>query len=123
MAIVAFVLSLIVGVLGAVGILWPRRLLSLAGQFQRPGGLYAAAILRIVFGVVLLLTAPASRSSEVVRIVGVIIFVSGLITPLLGLDRFRRILNWWSSRPPLFQRAWAGFALVFGLLLAYAVAP
>jgi len=123
MAIVALVLSLFVAALGALGIVSPMRLLSIVRQFQRPAGLYAAAILRIVLGVALILTAPTSRSPEVVRILGIIILVSGLMTPLLGLERFRRLLNWWSARGSVFMRIWAGFALAFGLLLAYAVVP
>jgi hypothetical protein len=123
MAIVALVLSLFVAALGALGMVSPMRLLSIVRQFQRPAGLYAAAALRVVLGVVLFLAAPTSRSPEVVRILGIIILISGLITPLFGLERFRRLLNWWSARGPTFMRIWAGFALAFGLLLAYAVVP
>jgi len=123
MAIAALVLSLFVAALGALGIVSPMGLLSIVRQFQRPAGLYAAAILRIVLGVALFLAAPTSRLPEVVRILGLIIFVSGLITPLFGLERFHRLLNWWSARGPTFMRVWAGFALAFGLLLAYAVVP
>jgi hypothetical protein len=123
MTILAFILSLFVAALGALGMLSPERLLSLARQFQRPGGLYAAAILRVVLGVALLFTASTARFPAIVRILGIFIVVSGLITPLLGLERFRRILNWWSARGPIFMRVWAGFALAFGLFLAYAVAP
>jgi hypothetical protein len=123
MAIVPLVLSLFVAALGALGIVLPMRLLSIIRQFQRPAGLYAVAILRVVLGVALLLAAPSSRLPQVVRILGIIIFVSGLITPLFGLERFRRLLNWWSARGPAFMRVWAGFALAFGLLLAYAVDP
>jgi hypothetical protein len=123
MAYVALILSLFVAALGGIGIVSPKRLLNIARQFQSQAGLYAAAILRIVLGVALFFAAPASRSPEVVRIVGIISFVSGFFTPLFGLERFRRILNWWSARPPAFQRVWAAFALAFGLFLAYAVAP
>jgi hypothetical protein len=49
--------------------------------------------------------------------------VAGLLTPVVGLERARRIIRWWSQRGPAFMRAWAGAALVFGLLTAYAVAP
>jgi len=123
MALVAFSLSLFVATLGALGIVSPMRLLGFVRQFQHPAGLWIAAILRVVFGVALFLAAPTSRSREVVRILGILILVSGLITPLFGVERFRRILNWWSARGSAFKRVWAGFALAFGLLLAYAVIP
>jgi hypothetical protein len=123
MAYVALILSLFVAALGAIGIVSPERLLGIVREFQSHAGLYAAAILRVVLGVALFVAAPTSRSPEVVRIVGIISFISGFFTPLFGLGRFRRILHWWSTRPPTFQRAWAAFALALGLFLAYAVAP
>jgi hypothetical protein len=123
MAYIALILSLFVAALGAIGIVSPERLLRIVRRFQTQAGLYAAAILRIVLGVALFVAAPASRSPEVVSIVGILSFVSGFFTPLFGLERFRRILNWWSTRPPVFQRVWAALALALGLFLAYAVAP
>jgi len=123
MAFVALVLSLFVAALGALGMFSPMRLLDIVRHFQSPAGVYAAAALRIILGVALFLAAPTSRAPEVVRILGIIILVAGLITPLFGLERFRRLLDWWSARGPAFMRVWAGFALAFGLLLAYTVVP
>jgi len=123
MALVALILSLWVAALGALGVASPVRLLGIVRQFQRPAGLCAAAALRVILGVALFLAAPTSRAPEAVRILGIVILVAGLITPLFGLERFGRILNWWSARGPVFMRVWAGFALVMGLLLAYALVP
>ena len=123
MLILAFVLSLSVVVLGALGIVSPMMLLGVVRKFESPAGIYAAAALRIMLGVALFLSAPTSRVQEVVRILGIIIFVIGIITPLIGIERFRRLFNWWSERGPHFMRVWAGFALGFGLFLAYAVMP
>jgi hypothetical protein len=123
MLTLAFVLSLSVVVLGALGIVSPMMLLGVVRKFESPAGIYAAAALRIMLGVALFLSAPTSRVQEVVRILGITIFVMGIITPLFGIERFRRLLNWWSERRPLFMRVWAGFALGFGLFLAYAVMP
>jgi hypothetical protein len=123
MLILAFVLSLSVVVLGALGIVSPMMLLGVVRKFESPAGIYAAAALRIMLGVALFLSAPTSRVQEIVRILGIIIFVMGIITPLFGTERFRRLLNWWSERGPVFMRVWAGFALGFDLFLAYAVMP
>jgi hypothetical protein len=123
MNVIALILSLFIAALGGLGMVSPIKLLNIVRHFQSPAGIYAAAALRIILGVALFLAAPTSRAPGVVRILGIIIFVAGLITPLFGLERFRKILDWWSARETIFMRIWAGFALAFGLLLAYAVAP
>ena len=123
MTLVALVLSLFVAALGALGVVSPTRLVSLLRYFQTPAGLYLAAALRVVLGVALFFSAPTSRAPELMRILGVVIIVVGLITPLFGLARFRRLIDWWLARGPAFLRVWAAFALGFGLLLAYALVP
>ena len=123
MLLLALLFSILIASIGAIGFVSPAKLFHIVRRFQSSAGLYAAAGFRVVFGLSLLFTADRSRAPEVTRIVGILVLVSGLITPLFGVDRFRRILDWWSTRPPSFQRAWAGFALAFGLLCAYTVTP
>ena len=123
MTIVVLVLSFLVAALGALGLISPMRLLEIVRQFQSPIGLYAAAALRVVLGGALFFAAPSSRAPKVLRILGIIIVVAGLFTPLFGVERFHRLLSWWSGQGAMFLRVWAVLALAFGLLLAYAVAP
>ena len=123
MVLMALLFSIFITVIGAIGFVSPAKLIRFVRKFQSSAGLYLAAGFRVVFGLALFFAADSSRAPEVIRVVGIIVLVSGLITPIFGLDRFRRILNWWSTRPAAFQRVWAGFALAFGLLCAYAVAP
>lgn len=123
MAWLALTLSLVFAALGALGVASPPRLLDLVRRFQSPAGLYVAAVIRLIFGAALFLAAPGSRAPATVQVLGVLVFLAGLVTPFFGVERFRRILAWWSARGAAFVRAWAVFALAFGLLLAYAVAP
>ena len=123
MQLVALALSVLIAILGAVSFVAPIRALNIARAFDSPGGLYALAAIRLVLGVVLFLAGPSSRQPEVLRILGILIGVVGIITPFVGLDRQRRLLNWWSARGLGFQRAWAAVGFAFGLFVAYAVAP
>ena len=122
MQLVALALSVSLVVLGVLSVIAPARALDIARVFDSPGGLYALATIRLVLGVVILLAGPASREPEVLRIIGIVIGVAGVITPLVGLDRQRRLLNWWAGRGLGFQRAWAAVGVAFGLFLVYAVA-
>ncbi len=119
----ALVLSLFIAALGALGVVSPSRLVGVVRYFQTPAGLYFAAALRVVLGVALFFAAPTSRAPELIRILGIVIIVAGVITPFFGLERFRKLLDWWFARGSIFLRAWAAIALALGLLLAYAVVP
>lgn len=123
MAYIAFTLGLLVTALGALGIFSPLQLVDVVRHFQTLAGLYVAAALRLVLGAALFFAAPTSRAPKVVRIVGGIVFVAGLITPLFGLERFQRLLDWWVAQGPAVIRLWGGFASAFGLLLVYAIMP
>jgi len=123
MSVLVAFFGLFMGTLGLLGMALPERLTSFARPWQTPTGLYVAAALRLVMGLALFLAAPDSRVPATLRVLGIVILVAGLATPFFGLERSRRVLEWWAARSPAFKRAWAGCALAFGLLLLYAVAP
>lgn len=120
---IAFLISLFITALGAQGVISPSQLLSIARRFESRNGLYAAAVLRLIMGSSLFYSAITSRIPKVLRALGITTFISGLVTPFLGVERFGRILIWWSARGSAFMRAWAILALGVGLLLAWAVIP
>ena len=123
MALVALTFSILVAVVGAVGIVVPALLLAIAGLFVTPVGLYAAAAFRLVLGTAVVVAAPTSRTPTTLRVLGVVIIVGGLVTPLIGVERARAFVAWWATQGSALLRVWAGVALVFGLFLAYAMAP
>jgi hypothetical protein len=122
MTYLAFGLSLFIAAMGGLGMVSPARLLSLMRRLQKtPGGLYVAAVVRLVLGVALLLVAPTSRAPDLVRVIGVLAVVAALMTPVVGLARWGRLVDWWSGQASLVIRAWAAIPLGFGLYLAWAV--
>lgn len=121
MAFVALAICLLIAGLGACGVFSPDALVRTVRRFQTPTGLYVAAALRLVLGAALFVSAPDSRAPGALSVLGVLIIVAGLITPFFGVERFRRMLDWWASLGAGFLRAWGFSALVLGLGLAYAV--
>jgi uncharacterized membrane protein len=116
-------LGLVIGVLVILGsaIIFaaPDALLSLGRSVITPGGLYVIAGLRIVFGLVFVLAAPASRAPRTLRVLGVIVIIAGLATPWFGVARARAVLDWWASAGPSFIRLAACAAMAIGGLLVY----
>jgi len=123
LGIVLFVDFICLGIVavGVLGIVSPDRLIALVRRIQTPAGIYLAAGLRIALGLALFFAAPASRAPEFVGPLGLFVVVIGLITPLFGLERFRRFLDAWERMGSVVLRIWAALALAFGLFLAYLV--
>jgi hypothetical protein len=117
----AVTLSSFIVVLGAIGVVWPAALLGIARSFGTPSGLYVAAALRIVFGVALFVSAPASRAPGAIRTIGIVVFVAGLMTPLIGPEAIRGVVDWWSTRSSFFLHAVPAFPVALGGFLAWAL--
>ncbi len=121
MKLAATALGMLIGVVGLVGIASPSTLLEFGRSLQTPAALYAVAVVRLVFGAVLVWVAPVSRTPKTLRVLGTLIILAALVTPYVGIERMQAMLDWWSSQGSSFQRAWAGVAVLFGLFVVYTV--
>jgi len=120
---IAVACGVLMTAIGIVGIADPSLLLDATRFTLTSIGLYIAAAFRVVFGLVLIRVAFTSRMPRTLRTLGAIIFVAGIITPFVGVERARRIVAWWVSQGIAFMRIWASVALIFGLFIIYAVIP
>ena len=120
--VAAFAIGVLVAAQGVLGLLLPDVFFGLIREIQRPPVIYLAAVVRVMFGVVLVLAAARSRAPMLLRALGILIVIGGLLTPIIGVQFAQVILGWWSESPTVI-RAWAGFALVLGTLIVYAAAP
>jgi hypothetical protein len=122
-ALLALLIGLLLIVQGILGIVAPDVFVSTIRFFQTPPVMYVAAVLRVVFGVVLVCAASGSRAPRFLRIFGFVIVIGGLLTPFVGVWASQHILDWWSASGPALVRVFAGVSLTLGLLIVYAVAP
>lgn len=123
MTALAASLGLLIIALGALGLGSPPRLIDFVSRWQSRRGLYVVSGIRIIFGVVLLLAASDSRAPNLLRVLGVVSLVSGVVTPFFGVDRFGALLGWWSRRPQVFVRLWCVVVVLIGAGVVWAVLP
>ncbi|MDJ0788050.1 MAG: hypothetical protein QNK05_14670 [Myxococcota bacterium] len=123
MSLPIFLVGGIVCMLGMSGIVSPDGLLWLAGRVRTRLGLWVIAGIRLAIGGVLLLSAEASRAPVFVTVVGAISIVSGVVTPVIGVRRAGRMVDWWQDLGPLAIRAWCVVVIAFGLSLVWASFP
>jgi hypothetical protein len=90
MKTLAFVMSLVIIAVGAVGILAPRALVWIAQHSLAPAELYSVAAVRVAFGLLLVSVASGSRAPKTLRVVAFIPLVASLRTPAYRLDALLR---------------------------------
>ena len=122
MALMALVIGLLLVVQGIVGLVAPDLFVSTLQFIQRPPAIYLTAVIRVLFGVVLIRAAPGSRAPNFLRVLGFIILIGGLLTPFVGIPFAHIIFDWWSAGGPGLVRGCAGFSLALGVGIVYAVA-
>ena len=108
--------------LGLLGLVAPESFVALVGFMQDPPWAYLAAVNRFVVGAFLFHVAPTSRSPLAVRLLGAVIAVGGLLTPLFGIWGGHAILSWWSSGGPALVRACAAVSVAFGAFILHSIA-
>ena len=119
LAMVIGVALVLLGVLVAVS---PERLLTLT-DWESRRGLYIAAAMRVVTGLVLILAAPASRFPTGFRIIGAVALLAGLVLTLIPSDRWAAFIRWWTNEHRNLYRASAAVAILLGAFIAYAALP
>ena len=89
--------------------------------FATPVGLYTAGAVRVAMGLVVILSAPASRAPKTLRALGAVMCMQGLAATLFGPDRARAILEWEAMQGAALLRVGAAVALATGGFVAFAV--
>jgi hypothetical protein len=122
----AFGMALVIAAVGAVGILVPSALQWLGPQTATSGAFYFIAVVRVVFGLILISVAPVSRAPKTLRVLGYVILLAGVATALTGLvaiEHARTVIDWWLHLGSGVIRLTGVFLAAFGGFIAYACAP
>src|SRR5260370_41257070 len=84
--------------MGVVVIFAPARARDLTRFVADKTGMWVATAIRAVLGLGLLTAAAESKMPILLRILGLIILLVAIVMPILGLDRHRRMIDWWLAR-------------------------
>jgi hypothetical protein len=122
MSAIVTVFGVAIAGLGILGLIRPEKLVRFVSvAWQPPSGLYLAIALRLTLGVALVGAASSSRFPDALYILGILSIITAVVAPILGSERVRAFIEWWTARPSGLIRAWAALATVFGVFLVLAV--
>ena len=121
--IIVLVIGATVIVLAGWGIIAPEKLVTfVTSSMDKYWGIYIAVIVRLVLGAALIIVAPASLFPIVFQTLGVIAIIAAIALVLMGRERIRRFITWWSERfsAPM-VRLWLLLGIAFGGFLFYGI--
>lgn len=121
--IIVLVIGVTVIALAGWGVFVPEKLMTFVrSAMDKHWGIYIAVVVRLVLGAALIIVAPTSLFPIAFQALGVIAIVAAIALVLMGRERIRRLIAWWSERfsAPMI-RLWLLFGVAFGGFLVYGV--
>ena len=121
MIALALILCAAVAAMGVVVIVKP----ALAHEWSRlladKTGMWIVTAIRAVLALGLFAAASDSKAPMVLRLLGLLILIIAIVIPILGVDRHRRMIEWWLARRRTVQMMCGAAAIVFGIGLIYII--
>ena len=121
MTALVLILCAAIAAMGVVMIVKPALAHDLTRLFADKTGMWVAAAIRAVLSLGLLAAATESKAPMLLRILGLVILLVAIVMPILGLDRHRRMIDWWLARDRKIEILCGAAAFVVGLGLIYLI--
>ena len=115
--------GVLVATIGAWAVFDPAQLVAFGSRFTSSAGLWAAVGLRLAVGLLLWVTAAASRTPRVLRVLAVLFILSGVALPFFGVERLQGIVDWGASLDATALRGLGLTVALVGAFLIWSVSP
>lgn len=119
--ILATILGCLMVLLGLSALLVPDQVLPFARFTTTPNGVYVAAAIRLLIGLILLMAAGGSRFPVVLRVFGGLAILGGIATLVIGVAGAQRIADQILPYVTTAIRGIGAFLAVLGAFVVYAV--
>ncbi|UCH29953.1 MAG: hypothetical protein JSV06_02710 [Myxococcales bacterium] len=113
--------ALFVFVMGAWGVFAPGSIFAFISGWSSKSGFWLAVLLRLCFGLALWYAAPDTRLPIVLRTLGALAVVSAATLLVVGYERFKRVIAWWTNQPHFVMRLWSLLAVAIGGVVLWAL--
>ena len=121
--LIAALTGLVIVAVGMVGLSLPGSVVAIARRSLTPNGMYVFAAIRALVGLVMLVAAATSRLPNTLRVAGVLLILSAIVSPIVGFDGTRGAMEWFLSRDTGVIRVIALLLMIAGGCLVYASGP
>lgn len=113
---------LVVGAGGWV-VIQPSGLVDLAALFLRADRLWLVIAIRLTIGALMWVAATGSRTPRTLKVLAVLMIVSGLAIPLVGIEGVRSIADWGAGLQSIALRVVGLVTIGFGAFIIWSLWP
>ena len=117
---VIFAIGILIVLEGIVLLLRPDIYKRVLEYFVKGMILYLAGVLKIVFGIVFLISAMSCNIPWIIIAMGIIALAGGVWVFAVKLEKVQSMISWLLEKPPLAIRLLGGLALLFGGVIIWA---
>ncbi len=121
MVTLAKLIGVFIGVVGVIFILNPKSLKQFVAFMKQGKRIYAAGVLRLLFGIILLQAASRCQSVMIITLLGILFIIAGVLIFAFPLQKIKTRLDALSAKPLLTLRLVSFIPLIIGLLILYSV--
>jgi hypothetical protein len=107
--------------MGLLTIFKPATAHDLTRLFTDKIGMWVVTAIRALLALGFFAAASESKAPLLLRILGLLILIVAIATPILGLDRHRRMIEWWLARKRTTELFCGAAAFIFGIGLIYII--
>jgi uncharacterized protein YjeT (DUF2065 family) len=119
MSILVHIIGIFITTVGILIFVFPKHSRRMMLFWRQGNNLYAAGAIRILLGSIFLFSARLMRLPQVIFILGILMFLGGLLIFMLGLEKVKAIIEWMEKKPEAYLRLISLLALAFGVLVIY----
>ena len=112
------IIGAVMGLLCLYGLVLPKQLVGwVSGFWKHKFSFYIAIAIRLVFGVLLIIAASATRYESIFTFLGYLMILAAVLIAILGKTKISLMIVWVKTWPKLWIRSWLVFGLIFASLL------
>jgi hypothetical protein len=120
----ALLVALVCIAIGVVGLVWPDSAMNVRREYVATWlGLHSAGAVRLAMGIVLIMFAPSSRAPKMLRLIGAVMCLQGLVPQFYSVARAQALLEWEAMLGSTILRVGAFLALATGVFVVFAARP
>lgn len=97
----------------------PELMKKMISYWRNGNRLYIGGLLRVIFGVIFLFSAFRARSPAFMAALGIFLVIAGMLIFVLGLEKIKKMLDWWDEKPFSVLRLVSIIIFAIGVLIIY----